>query len=215
MSKIIKTMLLSALFVLGLQANDLLSKATGGSINDNTFGVKELSSIEMKDIKGGYILYGVVTFSPTSVGMFAIPDDDTELGLVYNGPKIDFEKSELRSRGLCGLGVTECYLNKQTQTHSEISKNRLIQYYQAMGSTYNLIDYALVYIMERKIRTTPGGINYRGNVARLGAYNYHTKTVHSVNYDLALQYNPIVKEIQQAADKLLVDRLDKLATTMR
>lgn len=41
-------MLLSMLLALGLHASDLLSKATGGSINNNAFGVKELSVSEMR-----------------------------------------------------------------------------------------------------------------------------------------------------------------------
>lgn len=84
-----------------------------------------------------------------------------------------------------------------------------------MGSTYDLMHYALVYIMEKRIRTTPGGTHYRANVARLGAFDYSTRTIHSVNYALALEHNPIVKEIQKAADNALVSRLNELAKMQR
>lgn len=216
MTSVIKAMLLSMLLALGLHASDLLSKATGGSISDNTFGVKELSVSEMKNIKGGYRLTGVIDISNTSVAVIAIPHYDSELGLVYNDAGLlDIEKSTLRDRGICGLNVTECYLNSQTQTHSQANRDRLLQYYQAMGSTYDLMHYALVYIMEKQIRTTPGGTHYRANVARLGAFDYSTRTIHSVNYALALEHNPIVKEIQKAADNALVSRLNELAKMQR
>ncbi|MGH1601419.1 hypothetical protein [Campylobacter majalis] len=57
------------LLALGLHANDLLSKATKGSISDNAFGVKELSVSEMKDVLGGYDFY-------------RMPELDKNIGLV-------------------------------------------------------------------------------------------------------------------------------------
>ncbi|WP_229933139.1 hypothetical protein [Campylobacter majalis] len=87
------------LLALGLHANNLLSKATGGSINNNAFGVKELSVSEMKNIKGRYRLTGVIDISNTSVAVIAIPHYDSELGLVYNDAGLlDIEKSTLRDR---------------------------------------------------------------------------------------------------------------------
>lgn len=54
MKRSFKVALSLMLLVMGLQANDLLSKATGGSISNSSDGVKELSEIEMKNVLGGY-----------------------------------------------------------------------------------------------------------------------------------------------------------------
>lgn len=69
MTRVMKAMLLSMLLALGLHASDLLSKATGGSISDNTIGVKQLNTSEMKDVLGGYDFY-------------RMPELDKRIGLV-------------------------------------------------------------------------------------------------------------------------------------
>lgn len=57
MIKFIKAILLSILLTIGIQANDLLSKATNGVINNNSNGVKELNVADMKNVLGGYAFY--------------------------------------------------------------------------------------------------------------------------------------------------------------
>lgn len=55
MLKVFKVALLGALVATAsLNANDFLSKATGGALSDVDFGIKKLDAAEMNSIKGGY-----------------------------------------------------------------------------------------------------------------------------------------------------------------
>lgn len=55
MLKVFKVALLGALVATAsLNADDFLSKATGGALSDVDFGIKKLDAAEMNSIKGGY-----------------------------------------------------------------------------------------------------------------------------------------------------------------
>ena len=56
MKKIIFLALLSGLLGSAL-ADDLLARASGGALSENSLGVKKLSQAEMADVKGGYYLW--------------------------------------------------------------------------------------------------------------------------------------------------------------
>lgn len=56
MRKIVFVALLSGLLGSAL-ADDLLARASGGALSENSLGVKKLSQAEMAEVKGGYYLW--------------------------------------------------------------------------------------------------------------------------------------------------------------
>lgn len=167
----------------------------------------------MKNVKGGYYISTVLPLSYSEVAVVAVPDDVNELGLVKNeNGSIDLTKSEAHDRGICGPNIGECYLYPDSKTHYQTSRNRLIEYFQAMGSTYDLTNYALVLTMKRNVTVGRDGTRYPIYVTGLGAYEYSTKTVHRVNLSMEqmMQNNTIVKELSKEATKPMKEMLEYL-----
>lgn len=211
MRSLFKVTLLSVLLLTSSNAKDLLDLATNGAIGNKA--IKALNDNKMKDVKGGYYISTVFKLSNSEVAVAAIPDVLNELGLITNeNGSIDLTKSEAHDRGICGPNIVECYLYPDSQTHYQTSRNRLIEYFQAMGSSYDLINYALVLTMKRNVTVGRDGTRYPIYVTGLGAYEYSTKTVHRVNLSMEqmMQNNTIVKELSKEATKPMKEMLEYL-----
>ena len=57
MKKIVFVALLSGVFLGSALADDLLAKASNGTLSENSPGVKKLSNAEMAEVVGGYYLW--------------------------------------------------------------------------------------------------------------------------------------------------------------
>lgn len=201
--------LASTLAVTSLSASDLLSKATGGAIGEKSFGVKTLLENDMKKVTGGYQV--AIVGNDTIAMAIAIPDPQHELGAVYgtNG-LLDYDATMAHDRGLCGLGKSQCYLDKNKEVHMEQSRNRLTDYIQALGSYVPAL-YALAYTVEKKIGITDRGTRYAYFTYGTAAVNYDTGYISRINTGLSVDTHLIVRELRDNFKKTLESRLGGLS----
>ncbi len=194
MRSLFKTTLLSVLLLTSSNAKDLLDLATNGAISQGD--VKTLNNSEMKNVKGGYLVYSDV-IERLNIGItIAIPNDAFELG-AYR----DEESKKLlylypdATRGLCGYNENKCYENDATFSHYEKNKMRLLQYAQALGE-YKLSEgFLLAFIVKRNIGVSNLGKKYTYFTYQTAAYNLKDATIHPISSSANLE-NPIVKELR-------------------
>ncbi|BCX78640.1 hypothetical protein [Campylobacter sp. 19-13652] len=201
MKKFASLALASALATTSLSASDLLSKATGGAISDNSFGIKKLNNSQMSDVKGGYVILSAAVSSDMAIAV-AAPDDFSELGVLrdHDSGKLLGLYSELDT-GICDAGVRSCYSNDKTYTHSQRSKNRFMEYVQALGD-YKLVEgYLLAFTVKKNIITDRYGNRNVYFSYGTAAYNIGKKSIHPItttNFN-----NTIVRELRDITkDKL-------------
>ncbi|ARR00197.1 bacteriocin [Campylobacter porcelli] len=208
MKKLSIGVFLTILLTINIKASDLLSIATNGMFNSNSFGAKTLNTKEMQEIKGGYQLYTIDNSSNGLMMAIAIPNDTTELSSIRasNGKLISFLPNT-NTVGICGLGVTECYQNKTTKTHWESNIARFYQYTSALGPYTLAQGYYLSFIVSRNI-----GINAQGQ--RYSYFRYIPTAINlyngSVGYPNTSLDNPIIREIKANVEKNFTDRLGGL-----
>ncbi|OUT12608.1 bacteriocin-type signal sequence domain-containing protein [Campylobacter concisus] len=189
MKNIFKVALLGGLLVASSNAKDLLNFATNGTANKSE--VKILTDNEMKDAKGGYITSGIINIGNKAI-VIALPDFNNEIMLRQdeNGRLVQLEP------GLCSIGKTECYYNKNTQSHLQQNKNRMQEYANAFLNTYNYRYHGLVYTVTREIKTSDRGVRYPLFTYGVEAYNRLTGTFHKINSSAVLNNNMIIRELR-------------------
>ncbi|BCX78642.1 hypothetical protein [Campylobacter sp. 19-13652] len=210
MKKFASLALASALATTSLSASDLLSKATGGAISDNSFGIKKLNNSQMSDVKGGYYTAVVSDNNTTFAMVLAIPDSKNELGVVFDSNGIfDYDASVAHDAGICKLGQSECYLDKNKEVHMQQSRNRLTEYIQALGG-YVPSRYVLGYIVEKKIGITNRGTRYAYFQYATAAVNRDDGSIHRISSGLSVDTYGIVRELRDAFKKRLESSLGGL-----
>lgn len=197
MRSLFKVTLLSVLLLTSSNAKDLLGLATNGAISQGD--VKILNNNEMKNIKGGYEIVTKVFDDQGFAVAVAWPSDMYELG-AFRDPKSQkllYLYSDATS-GLCKLGVEKCYQNEATFTHSEQSRDRLMQYINALGP-YTLAEgHLLSFIVKRNIGVSHLGKRYTYFTYFTAAYDLKDNSLHPISSSFNLE-NPIVKELRDNA----------------
>ena len=196
-----KIALLGALTASLSLADDFLARATNGALSDNSVGVKKLTADEASKVVGGYkigILDNRTKYKPipNQVWAIALPDVQNELGWSVVGDDLNLQQTMKNDKGLCPIGVTNCYLNEKTKTHKWQSRQRLLDYQQALqaldGSNY--LYTGLAYSVTRHIGYSRTGkfVYFTYGVA---TYNRLNGKMRNINSSSVLNNNRIIKEI--------------------
>ena len=212
MNKIVQATLLSTLLMSGLQASDLLYKSTGGILSDSSIGVRQLNTDEMNKVRGGYEIVTQVFDNQGFAIAVAWPSDPFELG-AYRDPrskKLLYLYPDATS-GLCKPGLVKCYQNESTFTHSEQSRDRLMQYINALGP-YTLAEgHLLSFIVKRNIGVSDKGQRYTYFTYFTAAYDLKDNSIHPISSSFNLE-NQIIKELRNHSQKNFEKSLGGLTT---
>ena len=192
MKKLFKVALVSAIMAGSLGANDFLAKITNGTLSDNQTGVTTLNETAMGKIKGGYEVeaYNLGSFAIA----VALPHFTNELGYHPN-----YDTMMQMDRGLCPMGVTECFYNKETKSHLEQNRNRLRAYVQALTPSYVPAHYALAFTVTKHPIIKKDGSRDVYFSYGVAAVNYQHGTVHPISVPTGtIDNNVILRELRDA-----------------
>ncbi|WP_096014855.1 bacteriocin [Campylobacter lanienae] len=185
-------MFLATLLAINIKASDILSIATNGMFNSNSFGVKTLNTKEMQEIKGGYQTYEMI-LSNNELAVIAVPIWNRELPISISDTTIGLMSDEqLRLyAGICGLNQVSC------NTSSYDAKHRLNQLLSVIGT--NPYQNMLGYTVKRNI-----GYNNNGRYVYFsyGAAQFYAPqgvpngSYYRINSSEILNNNMIIKELR-------------------
>lgn len=193
MKKFASLVLTSTLTFASLNASDLLSKATGGVVNNNSFGIKKLDYSQMIDVKGGYA-YTFFQVGNNGFGIAALPDFENELGVFIN----DVEATMYADRGICGIGETSCYYNPNSKTHLNSSRNRFVEFKTGLSffGEYAAFRYGLAYTIQKEIIVDRYGNRHPLFKYGVGAYDRVDGSFHRIDSSAILNDNTIIRELR-------------------
>ena len=204
-----KVALLSALLSSLSLADDFLAKVSNGALSDNSTGVKKLTLDEASQVVGGY--YVRFKDNETKWGLadtiyaIAMPDLGNELGWAFVNGELDLQQTMKNEKGLCPMGITECYSNKNARKHMWQSQKRLQEFNQALDGA-NYLYTGLAYSVRRHIGYSRNGrfVYFTYGVA---TYNRLNGQMRNVTSSAVLNGNLIIKELSKAYKEQMENRL--------
>ncbi|MEE3744499.1 bacteriocin [Campylobacter porcelli] len=192
MKKLSIGVFLTILLAINIKASDLLSIATNGMFNSNSFGAKTLNTKEMQEIKGGYQAYEMI-LSNNELAVIAVPIWNRELPISISDTTIGLMSDEqLRLHaGICGLNQVSC------NTSSYDAKHRLNQLLSVIGT--NPYQNMLGYTVKRNIGYNNNGryVYFSYGVAQFYApQGVPNGSYYRINSSGILNNNMIIKELR-------------------